>query len=176
MKSAVLLGSLFVLSELVLACAGPGHASPAPPMGKGTPTQNLTNAYLAVQTRLGLDDFGGARAACGSVRSAAQAAELALEPELRKRIDTAASAGAAASDIVGLRAAFAPLSEALLAWFKTQTNPLSETIAVVHCPMALEGKGARWLQRGTQLKNPYFGAQMLACGSIVASLEPAQKL
>jgi Cu(I)/Ag(I) efflux system membrane fusion protein len=181
--AAALLGSLLVLSGLVVACKGSAaHGSAAeaqqfiPPLGKGTPAQNLTNAYLSAQTQLGLDDFVAARAAFGSVRSAARATELPLTAELRTRIEAAASAGVAAPDIVRLRAAFAALSDALLEWFKTQTNPLAETLAVAHCPMALDGQGARWLQRGTPLKNPYFGAQMSTCGSVVASLAPAKKL
>ncbi len=35
-----------------------------------------------------------------------------------------------------------------------------------HCPMANENKGAGWLSETRQIKNPYFGKQMLSCGSI----------
>ena len=36
-----------------------------------------------------------------------------------------------------------------------------------HCPMARDGEGASWLQPGSELRNPYFGAMMLRCGDIV---------
>jgi Cu(I)/Ag(I) efflux system membrane fusion protein len=183
MQTAALLGSLLCLSSLAVACDSPGaHTGaveaqpPKPPLGKGTPAQNLTNAYLVAQAKLALDDFAGARAAFGSVRGAAQAAELGVAPDLRKRIDATAVDGAAAPDIGRLRVAFAGLSDALLDWFKTQANPLGEPLSVAHCPMALDGKGARWLQLGKELKNPYFGAAMLACGSIEATLAPTKKL
>jgi hypothetical protein len=182
MKPTARLGCLLVLSVLVCACnASAGSTATAeaqptnPPLGKGTAAQNLTNAYLVVQARLALDDFSGARAAFGGVRSTVQVAELTLAPELRKRIETATSQGAAAPDLARLRNAFAPLTEALLDWWKAQLNPLSEALLIAHCPMAMDGKGARWVQRGTALKNPYFGSQMLACGSVEGSLPPAKK-
>lgn len=34
------------------------------------------------------------------------------------------------------------------------------------CPMYNEGKGAMWLSEITEIKNPYFGSKMPACGSI----------
>ena len=35
------------------------------------------------------------------------------------------------------------------------------------CPMANEGKGANWLSKEETIKNPYYGSQMLSCGSTV---------
>jgi Protein of unknown function (DUF3347) len=35
-----------------------------------------------------------------------------------------------------------------------------------HCPMYNEGKGAMWLSEMKEVKNPYFGAQMLTCGTV----------
>jgi copper chaperone CopZ len=34
-----------------------------------------------------------------------------------------------------------------------------------HCPMYNDGKGANWLSRESGIKNPYYGSQMLSCGS-----------
>ena len=34
------------------------------------------------------------------------------------------------------------------------------------CPMALEGKGGYWLSDSKEIRNPYFGDEMLTCGSI----------
>jgi Cu(I)/Ag(I) efflux system membrane fusion protein len=34
------------------------------------------------------------------------------------------------------------------------------------CPMAFGNKGAYWLQETKEIKNPYFGKQMLTCGEI----------
>ena len=34
------------------------------------------------------------------------------------------------------------------------------------CPMADEGKGAIWISEVKDIKNPYFGSEMLTCGSV----------
>jgi len=33
------------------------------------------------------------------------------------------------------------------------------------CPMAFDGKGAEWLSNSKEIRNPYFGDQMLTCGT-----------
>ena len=35
-----------------------------------------------------------------------------------------------------------------------------------HCPMARDNQGAMWLSEMKEIKNPYFGAQMLKCGTV----------
>ncbi len=40
-----------------------------------------------------------------------------------------------------------------------------------HCPMANNGKGANWLSKESNIKNPYYGAQMLTCGSTLETIE-----
>jgi len=40
-----------------------------------------------------------------------------------------------------------------------------------HCPMANDGKGANWLSKENAIKNPYYGSQMLTCGSIVETIK-----
>ena len=45
-------------------------------------------------------------------------------------------------------------------------NPLGAALNVVHCPMAFDGDGADWVQLEGAVANPYFGAEMLRCGSV----------
>jgi Cu(I)/Ag(I) efflux system membrane fusion protein len=35
-----------------------------------------------------------------------------------------------------------------------------------HCPMAFDGEGADWLSEFEAIKNPYYGEEMLECGSV----------
>ena len=35
-----------------------------------------------------------------------------------------------------------------------------------HCPMARDNQGAMWISEMKEVKNPYFGAQMLKCGTV----------
>ncbi|MCX8492036.1 MAG: DUF3347 domain-containing protein [Cyclobacteriaceae bacterium] len=40
-----------------------------------------------------------------------------------------------------------------------------------HCPMANGGKGANWLSKENEIKNPYYGSQMLSCGKTVETIK-----
>lgn len=39
-------------------------------------------------------------------------------------------------------------------------------VYLAFCPMALDGKGAHWLQDTKEIANPYYGSSMLGCGDI----------
>ncbi len=41
------------------------------------------------------------------------------------------------------------------------------TIYKLHCPMVFGGRGAMWLQKEKQVRNPYFGTAMLKCADRV---------
>lgn len=38
------------------------------------------------------------------------------------------------------------------------------------CPMANDGNGANWLSKEEEIKNPYYGSQMLNCGKTVETI------
>ena len=40
-----------------------------------------------------------------------------------------------------------------------------------HCPMANGGKGANWLSKENNIKNPYYGSQMLTCGKVLETIK-----
>lgn len=40
-----------------------------------------------------------------------------------------------------------------------------------HCPMAFDDRGADWLSQNQEVRNPYFGAEMLTCGTVKAVLD-----
>jgi hypothetical protein len=39
------------------------------------------------------------------------------------------------------------------------------------CPMANGGKGANWLSKENEIKNPYYGSEMLTCGKVVERIK-----
>jgi len=39
-----------------------------------------------------------------------------------------------------------------------------------YCPMAMDNEGAYWLSTSKEIRNPYFGDQMLTCGSVKEEL------
>lgn len=67
------------------------------------------------------------------------------------------------TDIGHQRDHFVTLSVNMYALLKSAGA--GQTIYYQHCPMANNGKGAYWLSLDSQVKNPYYGAQMLSCGT-----------
>ncbi len=48
----------------------------------------------------------------------------------------------------------------------TKEKIISGAIYKQYCPMAFNGKGAYWLSNSNEVRNPYFGDQMLKCGVV----------
>ena len=63
-----------------------------------------------------------------------------------------------------VRNAFVNLSNTMIS-IATTFKP-DETLFVLHCPMANNNKGADWLSNSKEIRNPYYGAAMLACGEV----------
>lgn len=57
----------------------------------------------------------------------------------------------------------------------TSFLPTEKNIYVQYCPMANNNNGAEWLSLEKEIKNPYFGASMLMCGSIKNEIRPFSK-
>jgi Cu(I)/Ag(I) efflux system membrane fusion protein len=72
-----------------------------------------------------------------------------------------------ANDIEQMRQGFAPLSEQIAATVRQFGWTGRGSLYQFHCPMAFNNQGANWLQNTEQTHNPYFGATMPTCGSIV---------
>lgn len=71
------------------------------------------------------------------------------------------------TDIKKQRVIFEKISEniyRLISTFKANSQPTYRQ----YCPMALKGKGAYWLSEKKEIRNPYFGDEMLKCGSVEA--------
>lgn len=74
------------------------------------------------------------------------------------------------SDIEQLRKVFQPVSTTMIEMI-TVFNPIDGAIYVQHCPMADNNKGADWLSREKEIKNPYFGSSMLTCGEVTKEIK-----
>lgn len=170
----------WVVAVSLWACQGEAvsvsEAQPASAQAQssGTPAQKLVNAYIQLQTRLSHDDVAGAKTAFVTLQSALKDKSLDLDAEVSKKMSSAAAQGAAAKEIEDARAAFGAVSDAMLSYLAKSTNPLSTSLTVAHCPMALDNKGAKWLQLGDKIENPYFGASMLRCGSVEKTVKPGK--
>jgi len=84
---------------------------------------------------------------------------------------TAEVAGKIASDtsLEAQRKHFTILSADVIALFKNAEIENGK-IYVQHCPMANKGDGGDWLSVDKKIRNPYYGDEMLECGSVVEEI------
>lgn len=70
-----------------------------------------------------------------------------------------------ASTLREQRMAFSGVSDQMYRYIRA-FGLSGSTAYYVYCPMALNYKGAYWLTDAREVRNPYFGDQMLKCGSL----------
>ncbi len=133
--------------------------------------------YFTVKDALVKSDAKLAAANAGTLLEAintVKMGELAMDVHtewMKQLVDIKASTEKikGSSDVATQRKAFISLSDDIYAIMK-----LTKTDAAVyyqHCPMANGGKGANWLSKDSNIKNPYYGSMMLTCGSTVETLK-----
>jgi hypothetical protein len=111
---------------------------------------------VRIAEALASDAIDGVTANAGDVATAASALGATAF-----KIDTAAVQLTSAADLADAREKFGVLSEALDAYMAAHHLSPPEGVRVAFCPMAVKP----WLQRAGDLRNPYYGSQMLTCGS-----------
>ena len=77
------------------------------------------------------------------------------------KIASAATEMQKATKIADVRTAFAKMNEALVAYLDAQKRVPGDGVKVAVCPMLQKP----WLQKEGAIQNPYYGSQMLTCGS-----------
>ncbi len=80
-----------------------------------------------------------------------------------------ATAISSSTDAKKQRDSFDTLSVSLYELIKVSKS--DETVYYQFCPMANDGKGANWLSKENNIKNPYFGSMMLSCGKTVETIK-----
>lgn len=115
--------------------------------------QAAVKAYTDVSTALSADNLAGAKAAASALQKAANDAS---------DTDLATAAGniASADTLAAARAAFKAASADVVALTKDADGYFH-----MYCPMAK----ADWVQTNKDVSNPYMGAKMSTCGTIVST-------
>lgn len=132
-----------------------------------TSLKPATSAYLSVSKALADDQPEKALKA-----APAFASTLSALPEGAGKMELlqALSAFQKEKDVKALRKAFKPVSDSLIRLVRKHGMDHIGNVYVIHCPMALKGKGADWLSADSQVRNPYFGDAMYDCGSVTDTL------
>lgn len=140
-----------LIAAAVSACNRPAPKAPATELSSG-----VVEPYLKINAALASDSTDGVNANAGQLAKAAGT----LGPSAIK-IDDAASALAKAGDLADARTKLAVLSEAIDAYMTSEKLTPPEGVRVAFCPMVLKP----WLQKDGPIRNPFYGSQMLTCGS-----------
>jgi Cu(I)/Ag(I) efflux system membrane fusion protein len=147
-------------------------ASVASPSEFDKGMEPILGEYLKIQAALAADETEGVADAVRAIEGLAKG----LRPEtahgdhaehyehLPKDILVACGKLREAQQIDSVREGFVELSKPISMWV-TMAKPAG--MSVMYCPM----KKAGWVQRGSEVANPYYGAKMLACGEKVGGAD-----
>ena len=136
------------------ACNRPPAKMPV--SAAGELSRAVIEPYLNADAALASDRIEGV--VVNAVEISAAARELG--PSARA-IDAAAVRLASAKDVGEAREHFGTLSEAIDSYMANQRLVPPTGVRVAFCPMAMRP----WLQHDGAIRNPYYGSQMLTCGS-----------
>jgi copper chaperone CopZ len=141
------------------------------------PLSEVFVQYFAVKDALIATDSKQTSASAKSLNSAianVKMGELNNEEhmvwmEVLKNITADSKAIMDANDVKKQRDIFISLSTNFYKLAKV-TNQTS-LVYFMHCPMANNGKGADWLSKENEVKNPYYGSMMLGCGKVTETIK-----
>lgn len=139
--------------------------------------QTVFNNYFALKDALVKSDGNSASTKATDLETAINAVKMDILPKnmhtvwmnVINELKGDATHIKGTKDIAHQRNHFIDLSKNMYELIKV--SKFSETVYYQFCPMANDGKGANWLSRESGIKNPYYGAQMLSCGSTVETLK-----
>jgi hypothetical protein len=132
------------------------------------PVGPLLDTYEKLRAALAADDVATALTTAQPLADAGKAAS-AIATDVNKAhwatvADMAGKLAAQKPDLKGARVVFADISKAVVSALVADPA-LRQGRFIFECPMAPNYK--RWVQTTSSLRNPYWGSEMLECGSQV---------
>ncbi len=149
------IGLVLALVGGAAACSRPA-AKPAAPAAGGEMSRGVVDPYVAINGSLASDSLDGVAANARAIADAATGLGAA-----GASINAAAVQLASATALDDARVKLAALSEAIDAYMGTRHLRAPEGVRMAFCPMVLKP----WMQKSGPIRNPYYGSQMLTCGS-----------
>ncbi len=134
------------------------------------PLASVLEAYFQLKDALISSDAAKAGAAAQRLDAAVRAVDMStlaadvhmVWMQVMEPVANVATAIASAKDLDVQRKAFRELTPPMTRLVKS--SPASTPVYLDHCPM-YEG-GSDWLSRDKAIRNPFYGAQMMTCGSV----------
>lgn len=141
----------------VAQAAAPARAAWLTPAGM----QPILASYLQIQEALSADSLEHVAASASAIASRFPSVEMGADAVLAPALVLQRAA-----DLASARVAFGRLGDGLLTALRETNTPLAADVKVAYCPMAKK----YWLQKGADVRNPFYGKSMLDCGRIVTGL------
>lgn len=125
---------------------------------KRVPLDNLVNDYLRLKDALVASNPETAKQQAIALLQVVDATQMPDVQQIIKQM--------AANDTLAVqRRHFSELSQALYPYIKNHEGN-EQTLYKQYCPMAFDNQGAFWLSNIEEIRNPYFGDEMLTCGRV----------
>ncbi len=136
------------------------------------------DAYFAVQMALAADDLQAAKSSYSELADKIGRVSMDLFDgsahdkwmEISGKLSENSKEGSKAGDIESARQSFYNLSQAAIQLHDTFGHAQDMNYYLTFCPMAMDNKGAYWLQTVDTVYNSFYGASMLRCGEIKQTL------
>ncbi len=166
---------IFIVSFVLLAaCSNPSSEESADdsqvtskaPAKQSSEEKNLASVvdqYLLLKDALVASSPEESKAKATDMLGVIDATNMMGVQQSAKQIATAA-------DLETQRIYFDSLSVNLYKLLETQDGK-NKTLYKQYCPMAFDNRGAYWLSNAEEIRNPYFGDQMLKCGRVEETIE-----
>lgn len=174
-EAVVTQGNLLVDAQAQLSREAAGYSHDTPPTLDGAHV--VTNALHLESTPNQSMPGTSSSGITGSLGALAEAASTGSEalasddfPRYQKIFPTLESTSRGITlpplvlgdDLPSARRSFEVWSTAVVDLIRPQQGKLG--VKIFQCPMAPVLKRARWIQKGDQVRNPFFGSTMLECG------------
>ncbi|MFT7581923.1 MAG: Cu(I)/Ag(I) efflux system membrane fusion protein, partial [Myxococcota bacterium] len=132
-----------------------------------TALSNVVRAAMVLSEAMAADDARAAEMAAPKLNDALMslASEVDGQALSTALSDAATALTAAANSLDAIRSAYVALNQTLWPLVLRHKGLLRGAYQITFCPMANNDQGAYWLQGPGDVRNPYYGAEMLSCGA-----------
>ena len=133
----------------------------------------IVSSYLKLKNALVKDDSKGAAKAGKALYATLNTLDSkSLDVKLKKEYNDIADDAKEHAEHIGDNPGKIEHQREHFAMLSKDINDLIEAFGTTqklyqdYCPMYDEGKSGYWISETKEIKNPYYGSQMLACGSV----------
>jgi hypothetical protein len=154
------------------------EAETKPVVSSSFAIDGIVSSYLKLKNALIKDDSKAAANASKSVVATLnEAGTNTLDAKLKKKYNEIATDAKEHAELIGNNSGKIDQQRAHFAMLSKDVNDLIKTFGTKqklyqdYCPMYDEGKTGYWISETKEIRNPYYGSEMLSCGRIEKTIQ-----